>query len=972
MRFGLSILLFAWVSLVYAQSPRYTKTYFNQFDGLLTQTISSIAQDADGRLLLGSENGLFLFDGKHFTRPPYHNEILSKRIDDIIVIDEGEYLLLGGNTNVVYFIRDNKVVWKEAIEGARNIQQLVSYVPSTNTLFFKRDGKLYKKAPRTSKTEQLVYNGKNIISFSGDYAGHLYVWDSYDLIYIKDEVQKAIYTPTSKDREWAEDLIWRYLPTENNNLLAWGQDTIMTIKDGQILAKVYHETPDHLVVRNAKEFEDGTIWFATQSSDLLEFDGKQVFNHKSRFKLNELAITSAFKDENGTIWLGTIGKGLLMIRPSEVIVLENSAEMKINCFAENEDHLLVGTKSGIYQVNDTALQSLTKGTDFDAAMEDVFFDNYTHQLNYHEGYWLVSTMRTRIKFRYVWELQNVLGEKAVIKNGPSSAIFNGAYYNGFWGSFSIRTVTPEGIGTQHKFKPRHQLGRTNDFLQIQEGVLAVCDYGIYLIEQNNETIDTTLIIGPNVLGKNNIYNNMIVDSGIWYVSTSNGVYQAQYRPQSKSVDSIEQLTFIESNALCQTPDGTVWSGTSKGLLRYSKGEVEQYSISEDIDQRGVSSLHYSNKRNRLFVGTSTGLYHFDPAKKKSNDKLFKLLQYTIKHPERDLSNFTELKLNSKENTFSIEAGFLNFLSPNEAYLAFSINNQAPQVASNNKAVFNSLKPGVYEFTIWGETGNGQKTNSEQFRITVLRPFWLRTEGILLALTSFGLLFWIVSALRLRQVRKRARQEHETQLTLNQLERKALNLSLNPHFLFNSLNSIQSRISQHDDEDLVNYIADFSNLMRKTLENSEQNTISLEAEVEILRHYLRMEQRRYRDRFDFEIKLSPGAEELEAEIPPMLLQPFVENSIIHGILPSPQKGLIVVHITQKDDFVIFEITDNGVGIKANESGTKHQPKAIEITKKRIMLMDKNNSLTLQNISDFDSTKSGARIVIKLKVLAEVYK
>ena len=965
------ILLLLWSYTLWAQKPHYTKTYFNQFDGLLTQTVNSIENDGNGGLLIASENGLFLFDGKQFTRPAYVSQIKSKRIDDILPIAPGEYLLLGGNTNGVYYIKNNEIVWKEAIEGARNIQQLVSYSPPTNTLYFKRGTKLYKKEAGTNQASQLVYDNENIISFSTDYAGDLYVWDSYDLKYIKDGTQKAIYTPTLRSREWAVDLIWRYLLAKNGNLIAWGQDTIMTIKDGKILSKLYQETPDHLVVRDVREFEDGSIWYANQSGDLLEFDGKKVYNHKARLGLDDHVITSAYRDKNRTMWLGTIGQGLLMIRPSDIALVENSADTKINCFVENDNHLLVGTENGIYLVGDNALKPLTKGVDFAADMEDVFFSNYTHQLNYHDDYWLVSTIRTRVRFRYVWEVRNILGQKAVIKNGPSSAIFNGIFYTGFWGSFSIRTISQGGVGEQIRFKPKHNLGRTNRFLEVKDGVLAICDFGIYHIAENKGLIDTTCVLPANSLGKDNTYNDLIITDSNWYVSTSNGVFAAKYSSEAKAIDSIQQLSFVESYALCQTPDGALWSGTLQGLLKYSNGQLESFTFNEDIDQRRVTSLFYSDRRQRLFVGTIAGLYHFDPKKKKQEDKLFKLVRYKINYLEKDSSNFDEIELGPNENTFSIEADFINFLSNTKARLVYAIDGQTAQLATDNTAIFNSLESGDHAFRIWGETEGGQKTNERQFQITILPPFWQRTEGILLFLVSLGLIFWVTATIRLRQVKKRAQLEQEAQLTLNQLERKALNLSLNPHFLFNSLNSIQSRISQHNDEDLVNYIADFSNLMRRTLENSERNTISLEEEVNVLEHYLRMEQRRYRGRFDFEVKLDSGVEELEAEIPPMLLQPFVENSIIHGILPSSNKGLIEVFITHKDGFLIFEITDNGVGIMSSSSRTKHEPKAIGITKKRIMLLHEDNTLELMDLSKQNDMKQGMRVTIKLKLESDGY-
>ena len=962
MRYILIIAFLINGQLLKAQNNQYTRKFFNQFDGLLTQTINSIEKDASGRLLIASDNGLFLFDGKHFSRAPFHSEVHSKRIDDIIVISPGEYLLLGGNTNAVYYIKDNKIVWKETIDGARNVKQLVSYNPASNTLFIKKGASIYKKQGGADDIPQLVYEGKNLISFVSDHLDRLYIWDAFTLTFQDNNQTKVLYQPSSKD------LIWRYLVKDNKDIVAWAQDTIMTFREGLLISKTYCETPDHLVVRDAREFDDGSIWFATQNSEILEFDGNKAIGHGKRFNLDNLIVTSAYKDINGTVWLGTIGKGLLMVRPSRVALIENSKEKKINCFAENKNHLLVGTGNGIYLLDGSNLLPLRTGVDFTSQMDDVFFDNYTHQLNYHEGYWLISTMRTRVKYKFLQEVSNLLGEKAIVKNGPSSSIYGSRIYHGFWGSFSTRPISPSGIGEKIKFKPQSNCGRTNRFTNTPEGIIVTCDYGIYLIEPDEKTVDTTLVVGRNILGSENIYNDLIISGQDWFISTSSGVLKAKFQPDTKSIDNIEQISFTESHTLCQAYDSILWIGTSQGVLKYSKGKIDRFSLNENIDRQKVISLHFSEKLRKLFVGTGAGLYWFDPSQQIERDQLFRIIEYRINYQGNSDTAFMDISLANNENSFAIQVDFLNFLSPDEAFLGYSINEQPMQLATDNQVLFNSLQPGDYHFEIWGETSIGQRTDSKSFQISILQPFWKRTEGILLFILATALLLWMVFAIRLRQTRKRARREHETQTALNQLERKALNLSLNPHFLFNSLNSIQSKISQHNDEDLVNYIADFSNLMRNTLENSERNSISIEEEIGILENYLHMEQRRYPDRFDFEINISTQVEELEAEIPPMLLQPFVENSIIHGILPATYKGKIKINIAYEDGYLVFYITDNGLGLGAVKN-TRHEPKAIEITKKRVQLLNDSNSLILENLTGHENNITGVRVTIRLKLEQE---
>jgi two-component system LytT family sensor kinase len=166
--------------------------------------------------------------------------------------------------------------------------------------------------------------------------------------------------------------------------------------------------------------------------------------------------------------------------------------------------------------------------------------------------------------------------------------------------------------------------------------------------------------------------------------------------------------------------------------------------------------------------------------------------------------------------------------------------------------------------------------------------------------------------------RRMKLEAEYQLKSNELELKAIRAQMNPHFIFNCLNSIQLFIMQKHDELAQEYLSDFSLLIRQTLEMSRLNFVSLEEEIRYLQTYLRLEKMRFEERMDYEIVVDPEIDPNRIEIPTMLLQPYVENAVKHGINHPRHKGKITIHFEEQSDVLVCSIEDNGMGIKRTKA------------------------------------------------------
>jgi tetratricopeptide (TPR) repeat protein len=222
-----------------------------------------------------------------------------------------------------------------------------------------------------------------------------------------------------------------------------------------------------------------------------------------------------------------------------------------------------------------------------------------------------------------------------------------------------------------------------------------------------------------------------------------------------------------------------------------------------------------------------------------------------------------------------------------------------------------------------------------------------------------------------------RMQVKRRLTLKkevaEYEQKALHLQMNPHFVFNCLSSISSFIVQNGTDSALKYLSKFSKLMRLTLEYSKGSLIPIDKEIESLQNYLELEQLRFHDKFEFEINSTENVE-FNMGLPPLLIQPFVENAILHGIVPKEGKGKINVDFDVQHDKLVCTIADDGIGLSESKllkenSVTAHQSMALEITKKRLKIMESMTSKSAQiQIVEFnsDQQKTGTKVTLLLPI------
>lgn len=255
------------------------------------------------------------------------------------------------------------------------------------------------------------------------------------------------------------------------------------------------------------------------------------------------------------------------------------------------------------------------------------------------------------------------------------------------------------------------------------------------------------------------------------------------------------------------------------------------------------------------------------------------------------------------------------------------------------------------------------------------PWWKQPIYIGMVLNFFFILVYLFYYLSVRRIRMEERLKSEFEKKLSNVEMSALRAQMSPHFIFNCLNSIDYYILKNETDKASDYLNRFSRLIRLILQNSRSNYVNLKDELEALRLYIEMESLRFHNRFDYSINLDSSIKLADLEVPPMLLQPYVENAIWHGLLHKKEHGLLELNMSLKENHLFCVIKDNGIGRKAaavfrSKSATKQKSMGTQITEDRISLInrlyDTNAAVEIIDLENNQGQASGTQVELTIPI------
>lgn len=527
-------------------------------------------------------------------------------------------------------------------------------------------------------------------------------------------------------------------------------------------------------------------------------------------------------------------------------------------------------------------------------------------------------------------------------------------------------------------------------------------------------------------------NGMVYEApGVWYISSTRHLLRLDLsaRQTTDLTPRLPNKDLLTAAADPRDPH-VLWIGTlSDGVMRYDKGsgKTQVFSMATGLPNNTVYSM-LPGKDRQLWCSSNKGIFLFEPsdgdvrsftsrdgllddefnryyamrlpdsslafggplgytvfdASKLTRDEFDPAVNLTalsvsnLGKLETPLADLTQLSLNHDQNFITAEFAAMQFNAPDKIQYRYMLDGFDTQwvIAGNQpKATYTSLPPGRYTLMLNASNTSGKwSRHILSIRIIIAPPFWKIWWVQVLCVAAAALLIFVFVHARIRRLKK-------THARILQFERQAMELhavslraQMNPHFIFNCLNSIKALIQENQNKTAARYLTSFVALIRKQLNNTK-NEIPLSDELHTCRLYLELEAMRFEEHIQYHFEIE--AENLDQiSIPPLTLQPLIENAIIHGLLPKENGGTVSVRVYREGAATVCAIEDDGIGRAASARQKEkisrlHESKGVQLLEKRIGLFNQFNKHTTLietlDLVDANGEASGTLVMIKLNTI-----
>ena len=633
----------------------------------------------------------------------------------------------------------------------------------------------------------------------------------------------------------------------------------------------------------------------------------------------------------------------------EFVIIKNAPKTPITLIKQDQiGHLWMATAQGLFQFD---------GTDFSHYnTKNSLPTNHVHAISIKKDSLFIGTnthlsIKVRTNFHH-YESKKI--NKIIFHKGvPYIATDEGISY------FNKSGIHPIEINTQLDF------AKINDISFHQGAFYIASNRGFWKIDQltnpkktrkiNPQTYSRLLQNGPGLIAVEN--TNKIV------------VFK-----DSKSAQTIQRISNITNVAIIEDE---VWIASANEAIEILEASTYRFKrkinkYNSKLSSNSITTVSTDRQRNKWISTKNEGLIVYKNAILKTQKPTLFLEDLKVSYQSLDTINpnsYTQvLPLKSKQSTISFQYKTIDLLHPKKIEYRWTLNADTSSWSHANSVLFRDLKPGNYIFSVQARTLGKQLSDPREIRFTIAAPFYKKT-WFLLSLCAFFIFLFIAITIRYIRITKRKNEQKIASLQqenhLLSLEQKALQLQMNPHFIFNVLNGIKAAGNAGNKSEMNTTINKFATLLRSILNNSRTEEVALNEEINTLKNYIELEQMMHSKSFAYEIKtLLNGIDSEEILIPPMLLQPFLENSIKHGIHPLQKEGFLILKFEVKSGYLHCSIDDNGVGLQQSSSNKKrYKSVAIEVNKARIENLSGKNSFTIKELKEKEKTQ-GTRVWFKI--------
>lgn len=948
-------------------SQEYSYVHYDVKDGLAGSTVYCMVQDKDGFMWFGTETGLSRFDGTHFK-----NFYTSDGLPD--------------NEIIRLFTDSKKRVW---------------IVPFRISLAYYQNGRIHnqqndsllKKINLTSEVVSIVENNAGDVLIQEVYGWHL-IQASGKLIektYNKDTIW-FLKTGLNKKNGFRFGIIIkdkgfcfadldqyeRYMKLKNDSAGANYHGTIYISPK----VETFRATKDSLRLIYAKDSSRQNILLPKGFMSFTEINDSIIaFNSLSGvflFNVNQRRITTSFfqnqtvnaiaEDMEDNFWFSIFGKGVYRLGSTNIV------NYSFKTYRDNSAvYAIKKIDSGIYV-----------GT-------DNFF------------LWKIDAKGGKKIYRKVNAGFSTQGRvTCIFKGGGDSLLLGTDQGLSLLANRKIESVLPIA---PYKGTAIKTITGNNGILTISTNLLAfrIRLKDLSLLEdriwntratcacEKNDTFYIGMLDGlyavdkkANIIflgNKFNLFRSRIMaiaehpDGSLWIATSGNGLIRYKNGRITAHITMNEGLTSdICRNILVAA--GHIWAGTDRGLNKIipvdTGFQVTNYTTADGLKSDMINTIEVEGKK--IWVGTPEGLTYFDEDEmsKKSDCRLV-ITNINISS-NKLLFDTAGFRLAHKDNNIQFDFVGISYKSGGDIIYNYKLSGLDTSWKTTRETFLSypSLPSGEYQLQLFAVNKFGVKSDQAQIRFVVEKLLWQKLWFQALVLLFAISLAWLIAYLRIRKLKMNAEQKMILTKKVAELEQMALKSQMNPHFIFNSLNSIQQYVIDKDILGANEFITQFSRLIRLTLDISSKLSISLDEELIYISTYLELEKKRFENKFMYQIVVGVNVDTLDFFIPPMILQPYIENAIRHGMrYRNDNDGRILISISKNEEYLICSIEDNGIGRKRamqlkSSVPIEYQSKGMTLTAKRIEIFNTMHPESiLVDINDLENDRqepSGTRITI----------
>ncbi|MEO5682116.1 MAG: histidine kinase [Chitinophagaceae bacterium] len=980
-------------SLLNIFGQEYSFRRYTPADGLSADDVHAIMQDSYGFLWIGTGNGLSRFDGKTFKNYGYTEGLRDLTI--IKIYEDSHHRLWAGTPQGIAELKNGRFV--HITPGNENFFVFsFSEAGGKGLKVFTDKGVYYYNDTSWTKTDfPSNYGSGKCLGIAAAPDG-LYL-NYEDGVYFKKN--NGALDLLIKDTSEKNGFFCAQLSQMNGHIYAAIHSQFFELSAGKMRLLI-----DSLPVTHFFNFtvDAGNIcWITIAGKGLYRYQLQPGQRQAvSFYKYDASTAGVPFTDNQQNLWI-TSYVGLIKVMPKifEAVTetVQQGATKRPNVIATHNNEVIISDASGLHHVKNRQTFSLPKPVSYK--------DESSYQNDVVEGAAKDSRqftwMITRSRKMLCWDGGHLLDFSHLLVPRNTDYIRN-ITVNPVNNKVFICDDSTLLCGNEKSFevftdRTGKQFSKTTTVLFTRNGIGMVNVYlkGIYFITRQNEIIKAPPELDMIEKGSYTYFFEDR-DGWIWISNAGKGLVHFRISETDYTVKDLSILTTesgLPSNKIVDMAfdaDGNKWVSCSNGLVVLKQhapadNSWDVYPIGKEQNLQMVNppTMAADNAGN-VWLASMNGIVKVDTRKLmlKKITPVVVIEKVLLNMRETDWQQITDSsygylqlpvspRLHYAQNTLGFEFSGVSIY--NADYFEYSYQLQPldktwSMASSSNFIALARLSAGNYVFKVKTRGRGTAWSEPAIFNFSISPPFW---DSWLFRILLIALAAAIVISLYFNRIRKIQRKA-EIQNQLRELEMKALKAQMNPHFIYNALNSIQSLIADEKRTEAINYIGTFSRLLRHVLEYTENNVISLEKELQTLRLYIQLESLRLNINLVHSISTADDMICENEKLPPLILQPFVENALWHGLSRKEGEKKLHIAVSQNNGYLVCVIEDNGIG-RASATAFKQQqlndfsPRGIDITIKRLRGFNVTGGMPVvyHDLRDSEGNATGTRVVISIK-------